>query len=124
MKILSELKKWAKQIINYLHALFLAYHNPKVSVFTKLLIGAVLAYGLSPVDLIPDFIPVIGLLDDLVLLPVGIWLAIKCIPADIWNCCLKDAEEKSVELPKNYLVATIIIVMWLLLILSAVSWFI
>lgn len=63
--------------------IWLAARDPRVPLAPKLLAGAVAAYALSPIDLIPDFIPVLGLLDDLLIVPAGIWLALRLIPADL-----------------------------------------
>lgn len=68
-------------------ALYYATHHPGTPFFSKIIPFLVLAYALSPIDLIPDFIPVVGLLDDLLLLPVLMWLAIKLIPSEVSSPC-------------------------------------
>lgn len=65
----------------------------------KLLIGVLVAYALSPIDLIPDFIPIIGYLDDLLILPLGIWLALRLVPKEVWVECQNLAAERVSELP-------------------------
>lgn len=65
-------------------ALWLAARDTRVPLAAKLLAGLVAAYALSPIDLIPDFIPVLGYLDDLLIVPAGIWLAVRLIPADVF----------------------------------------
>lgn len=82
--ILSSLKAWARSIKRDVVALWLASRDPRVPWYAKLAAGAVAAYALSPIDLIPDFIPVLGYLDDLIIVPLGILLAIKLIPAALF----------------------------------------
>lgn len=76
-------KRWAWKIKRDLLALWLAARDPRVPWYVKAVAGAVAAYALSPVDLIPDFIPILGYLDDLVIVPLGILLAVKLIPPDL-----------------------------------------
>jgi len=72
----------------------LAYKDPRVPLFAKIFSGMVIAYALSPIDLVPDFIPIIGYLDDLIIVPVGISLALKMIPKKILDEYKKKLEEK------------------------------
>jgi uncharacterized membrane protein YkvA (DUF1232 family) len=82
---------------------------------------AVLAYALSPIDLIPDFIPVIGLLDDVILLPLGIALAVRLTPKHLWQARLAEAEVGSDRLPRLLWGAAIVVALWLLLVVL-VGW--
>lgn len=84
---LSRWKKRVKVLKYEIRALCLAGKDPRVPLAARIVIGLVAAYALSPIDLIPDFIPIIGFLDDIVLLPLGIWLAIRLIPEDVWQQC-------------------------------------
>jgi uncharacterized membrane protein YkvA (DUF1232 family) len=77
------LKSWADLIKRDLHALYSASRDPRVPWYVKLLAAAVAGYALSPIDLIPDFIPVLGYLDDVIIIPLGILLVIRLIPAEI-----------------------------------------
>jgi uncharacterized membrane protein YkvA (DUF1232 family) len=79
----SGLKNWAQLIKRDVHALYLASKDPRVPWYAKALAVVIAGYALSPIDLIPDFIPVVGYLDDVVLVPIGIWLVIRLIPPDI-----------------------------------------
>ncbi len=79
--IFSSLKRWAGSLKRDVVALWLAARDPRVPWYAKAVAGAVAAYALSPIDLIPDFIPVIGYLDDLIIVPLGILFAIKLVPA-------------------------------------------
>ena len=81
--MLARLRAWALALKRNIALLWLAARSPKVPLAAKLVAGVVAAYALSPIDLIPDFIPVLGLIDDLLLLPAGIWLAIRLIPAPL-----------------------------------------
>ena len=79
----EKLRNWAQSIRRDVHALYLAARDPRVPWHAKALAAAVAAYALSPIDLIPDFIPVLGQLDDLIILPLGILLAIRLIPPQL-----------------------------------------
>lgn len=81
--VLDRLKLWARALMRDVVALWLAARDPRVPWGAKLLAGAVATYALSPIDLIPDFIPVLGLLDDVILVPAGIWLCLRLIPAPV-----------------------------------------
>ncbi len=78
-------------------ALLLAGRDPRTPLLAKALAGAVAAYALSPIDLIPDFIPVLGLFDDLLILPAGIWLALRLVPPEV----LLECRERAAELAKR-----------------------
>ncbi|MEQ8197624.1 MAG: YkvA family protein [Clostridiaceae bacterium] len=115
--VFEKLKIWAKELKSNVLALYIAYKRPDVPWYAKLLAIIVVGYALSPIDLIPDFIPVLGYLDDLILLPLGILLIVKLIPADIMEECRSQAKELFNESkPKNRIAALIIILIWLLLI--------
>jgi uncharacterized membrane protein YkvA (DUF1232 family) len=81
--MLSRIKKWARRLGRDVHAIYLASRDPRVPWYAKVLAIAVAAYALSPIDLIPDFIPVVGYLDDLIIVPLGIWLVVRLIPEEI-----------------------------------------
>lgn len=81
--MLGRLKQWARAIKRDVHALWLASHDPRMPWYAKALAFMIAAYALSPIDLIPDFIPVLGYLDDAVLLPLAILLAIRLVPPDV-----------------------------------------
>ncbi len=88
----------------------------------KLVAIVVLAYAVSPIDLIPDFIPVLGMLDDLILLPLGIALAVKLTPAHLWQARLAEAAAGADKLPRLLWGAAFIVVLWLLLLALFVWW--
>jgi uncharacterized membrane protein YkvA (DUF1232 family) len=80
---LASLKRWARVIKRDVVALWLAARDPRVPWYAKAVAAGVAAYALSPIDLIPDFIPIVGYLDDLIIVPLGILLAVKLIPASL-----------------------------------------
>src|SRR5437763_16072980 len=77
------LRAWARRVKRDTYALYLSARDPRTPWYAKALAAAVAAYAFSPIDLIPDFIPVIGYLDDLVIVPLGVWLAISLIPEEL-----------------------------------------
>jgi uncharacterized membrane protein YkvA (DUF1232 family) len=81
--MLSRIKTWASDLKRDVHAIYLASRDPRVPWYAKALAVAVAGYALSPIDLIPDFIPIIGYLDELILLPLGIWLVVSFIPHEV-----------------------------------------
>jgi uncharacterized membrane protein YkvA (DUF1232 family) len=81
--MLARMRIWARGLRRDSHALYLASRDPRVPWYAKLLAVSVAAYALSPIDLIPDFIPVVGYLDDLIIVPLGIWLVVSLIPDEV-----------------------------------------
>jgi uncharacterized membrane protein YkvA (DUF1232 family) len=107
-------KTWAKKLKTETYALFLACKDPRVPWFAKAFIALVVGYAFSPIDLIPDFIPVLGYLDDLILIPLGITLALKLIPADVMKECReKAAAPVGTKKPRNWIAAAIIVGIWI-----------
>ena len=90
--MLSHLKLWARRLRRDGHAIYLAARDPRVPWYVKYLAIAVAGYALSPIDLIPDFIPVIGYLDDLIIVPLGIWLVVSLVPDDVMSECRAKAD--------------------------------
>lgn len=95
--------------------IYFAFRHPKVNIFTKIIIALALAYALSPIDLIPDFIPVIGYVDDLIIIPGLIYLAIRTIPRPALDECRIMAAEKAIKLKKNWVTGGLFILIWLIL---------
>ena len=94
------------------YALYLAYRDPRVPWYAKLLAACVVAYAFSPIDLIPDFIPVLGTLDDLVLIPLGIALSVKLIPPQVMAECRAHAAAAEGK-PINWAAAAVIVAIWI-----------
>jgi uncharacterized membrane protein YkvA (DUF1232 family) len=90
--MLSRIKTWARRLNRDGHAVYIASRDPRVPWYVKALAIAVAAYALSPIDLIPDFIPIVGYLDDLVIVPFGVWLVVSLIPAEIMAECRAKAD--------------------------------
>ena len=109
------------QLFRQMTALWFMLKDPRVSRAPKVLAFAVLAYALSPIDLIPDFIPVLGLLDDLILLPLGVALVIWLVPALLWQEMLAKADVFQGRLPKMLTGLLLILLAWGLLI-GAFAW--
>lgn len=108
-----KLKRWAKQLKKDLWLLFCALKDKQTPFYAKVFVGIIMIYALSPIDLIPDFIPVLGYLDDLILLPLFIWLAKKMISKDQ----LDQYETLEREpLRKHWYYGIMIVAIWLLLI--------
>jgi uncharacterized membrane protein YkvA (DUF1232 family) len=83
VSISDRLKAWARVVMRDVHALYLASRDPRVPWYAKAMAAAVAGYALSPIDLIPDFIPVLGYLDEVILLPLGVALVIRLIPPEV-----------------------------------------
>ncbi|OUT32850.1 hypothetical protein B1R96_02500 [Priestia aryabhattai] len=114
--MLNQLKLWAKKLKKQLFILYLAYKDNRVSWYTKVFTACVVAYAFSPIDLIPDFIPVLGYIDDTIIVPLGIMLALKMIPKNvIEDCTIKVEELIQNEKPKNWVMGSIIIIVWILI---------
>jgi uncharacterized membrane protein YkvA (DUF1232 family) len=110
---LKQLRLLARRLKNEITTLYLAARDPRTPWYAKAMIAGIVAYALSPIDLIPDFIPVLGYLDDLLLLPIGIYLALKLIPAEVLIDARRRASEGPSNLPKRWSAALIIIILWL-----------
>ena len=119
--MLKKLKSRARALKNEAFAVYWAAQDPRTPWYAKALAGAIVAYAISPIDLIPDFIPVLGLLDELVLLPVAIWLALRLIPPEVMAEARGRAEQAS-ERPTSRVAAAFIVAIWLGLAGLAVLW--
>ncbi len=111
------MKTWrekTKQLKNELHAIYLAYRDRRTPWYAKALIALIVAYALSPIDLIPDFIPVLGYLDDLLIVPGGIYLALKMIPKGVMAECREKARTEPLSSKERWAGAVIVILIWLL----------
>jgi len=117
--MLASLQSRARRLKIELTALYYAYRHPAVSWGARLWVACVVGYALSPIDLIPDFIPVLGYLDDLILLPLGIALAIKLIPAAVLAECRARAAAEPIRRP-SWVAAGVIVALWLGL--AALAW--
>ena len=108
---LSKFKAWAKCVKLDVVALWIAARDPRVPWLAKLVAGAVAAYALSPIDLIPDFIPVLGFLDDLIIVPLGILLAIRLVPDDLMEEFRDEAACREAR-PRSLIGLMLIVTIW------------
>lgn len=118
MTVVDTWKERARRLKRETYALYLAYRDPRVPWYARLFIACVVGYAFSPLDLIPDFIPILGYLDDLVLVPLGIALALKMIPAEVMADCRARAAEAEGR-PTNRIAAIIVVGIWIGLALLA-----
>lgn len=114
---IAQLKQQARRLKGETYALFLAYRDPRVPWYAKLVVAVVVAYAFSPIDLIPDFIPVLGYLDDLVLVPLGIRLALRLIPPEVMAEYRERAAAELRTKPRNWVAGAVIIALWVLALL-------
>ena len=118
--MLQQINAWAKQIKQQVMLLCTAYQHPECPMYVKLLIGLIVLYALSPIDLIPDFIPILGYLDEMILLPILIGLALKLIPDHVIELAQEELinqenskKEKSPK-PKLWLGGLLVVSIWIL----------
>jgi uncharacterized membrane protein YkvA (DUF1232 family) len=109
---MGALRDWARALKRDVVALWLAARDPRTPWLAKALAGLVAAYALSPIDLIPDFIPVLGYLDDLILVPAGIWLVVRLIPEDLMHEFRAEAEAREGR-PRSLAAALVMVALWI-----------
>ncbi|MBD0380978.1 YkvA family protein [Paenibacillus sedimenti] len=115
--MVAKLKAWAKNLKRQVFVLYFAYKDARTPWCAKLFSIFVVAYAFSPIDLIPDFIPVLGYLDDLILIPLGVMLTLKMMPKAVIEESRAKAEERMRSgKPKNWFVGSIIIIIWVVII--------
>ncbi|MCH2001645.1 DUF1232 domain-containing protein [Acinetobacter seifertii] len=122
MSWVQSLKEWAKRLRKQIVMLWFASRHPQMPWLPKVIAVVAVAYAFSPIDLIPDFIPILGFVDDAIILPILIWLALRFTPEQV----IFDAEQQANEwleehekAPRNYLVAVLIILIWITLAVMA-----
>ena len=119
MSFVERLKRWARRLKVEVHALYLAYKDPRVPWYARVFAAVVVGYAFSPIDLIPDPIPVLGYLDDLVLIPLGVALAIRMIPPQVLTECREEAREMT-DRPISRVAAVVVVAIWVALAALAV----
>lgn len=122
--MLDGLKDWARGLKRDIAAVRRAIADPRVPMSARIIGAVTIAYALSPIDLIPDFVPVLGYLDDLILVPAGLWLAISLIPADVLDehRAAVDAAGRGPRPAGAWAAAAVIIGFWLMCAALAVQW--
>lgn len=123
--MIEKIKQWAKKLKADIATLYLAYKHKLTPWYAKVAAIVTVGYALSPIDVIPDFIPILGFVDDAILLPVFIWLSLRLIPQNIIALCRKEAVDIfSNDKPKNYIAGGIIILIWVLIIFAVLMRFV
>jgi uncharacterized membrane protein YkvA (DUF1232 family) len=121
--MLASLRQHARAIKRDTLALYLAARHPETPWYAKALAVLIVGYALSPIDLIPDFIPVLGYLDDVILLPAGIFLCIRLIPAHVLEKCRAEAAARFADgKPASRTAAVVIVMIWLAVLIVASLW--
>lgn len=121
MRLVERLRRWAGRLKTEVYALYLAYRDPRVPLYARVFAACVVGYAFSPIDLIPDPIPVFGYLDDLVIIPLGVALAIRTIPEPVLAECREKARRASRESrPVNRVAAAVVVAVWLALAVLAI----
>ena len=119
-KIVNQLKSKARLLKREVTVLYFAYRDTRTPWYARIFTLLVVSYALSPIDLIPDFIPVLGYLDDLILVPAGIFIALKMIPADVMSDARQQAND-SLQIKKiGWIFAAIILIIWALILFMIV----
>lgn len=113
--IWQKLRAWSRGLKRDVIALYFAIKHPRTPWYARVVAVIVVGYALSPIDLIPDFVPVIGYLDDMILVPLGIALLIKLMPDDVLHECRQEAIQNPPAFkPRNRVTAFLIVLLWLL----------
>ena len=116
-------KQRAKQLKIEIYAIYLAYKDPRVPWYARIFAACVVGYAFSPIDLIPDPIPILGYLDDLILIPLGVVLALKMIPEEVMAECRERSQEiMRQKKPVNRIAAGVIIAIWVILAAIAIDY--
>lgn len=126
MNILEQIKSWAKRLKRDAVMLWFARSHPDTPALAKALCVVAVGYALSPIDLIPDFIPVLGYIDDLLLVPGMIWIAVRLLPPHVVLSCRTQADlwiASHEAKPRSYAGAAIILLIWTAIIYAAFHWF-
>jgi uncharacterized membrane protein YkvA (DUF1232 family) len=119
--MIARWKTRARQLKAELYAIYLAYRDPRVPWYARVIAALVVGYAFSPLDLIPDPIPVVGYLDDLILLPLGIALVLRLIPAPVMaECRVRARERLDSGHPVNWIAAAVIVSIWIALAVIAI----
>ena len=118
-------RQWARRIKQDAVMLWFAYKDPRTPWLPKIISMLAVAYALSPIDLIPDFVPVLGFLDDAVLLPAMIWLAVRLLPDEVVTACRQlaiDWMQVNQHKPVNRWGIALVLMVWALVVLLIIVW--
>ena len=120
MEVIGKLKKRTSKLKKQLTIVHYAYQDKRINIWVRIIIGIAILYSLSPIDLIPDFVPILGYLDDLIIVPALIGLAIRLIPDEVLKDARIKAEQRPVKLRKKWAFGIIFIAIWVFIIFSIV----
>lgn len=112
MSLFGRWKAWARRFQVDAYAVHIAARDARVPWYAKALALTVAAYAFSPIDLIPDIIPVLGYLDDLLILPLGIAVVVRLVPDDVWEECRESAEERTQDRRLGWMAAAAVLLLW------------
>lgn len=116
--MIEKLRARAGALKNEAYAIYLAAKSPRTPWYAKALIFFVVAHTFSPIDLIPDFIPILGYLDDLIITPGGLWLAVKLIPPEVLEEARKEAAGKGQARRVGYVGAVMVVLVWIIILIA------
>ncbi|WP_371371425.1 YkvA family protein [Sporomusa aerivorans] len=120
----QRLKQWARKLKNEIVTMYFVIKHPETPLYAKVLAAIIVGYALSPIDLIPDFVPILGWVDDVILLPLGIALVIKMILAKILEACREEATTNPPTIkPKIWVAAYVVVMLWFMILYSLYEWF-
>jgi len=115
----QQLRQWARKLKNEIIAIYFVMKHPETPIYAKVIAAIIVGYALSPIDLIPDFIPILGYMDEVILLPLGIALVIKIMPTEIFEACREKAKiNPLVTKKKIWVAAYVIFMLWLMVLYS------
>src|SRR5215203_1951332 len=114
-------KRWARRLSAQTYTLYLAYRHPRTPWYAKVFAALIVGYVFSPIDPIPDFIPGVGLLDEMVVVPIGVLIAAKMIPREVFEECQEKAREMAEgKKPVSRAAAVVVVAVWLLCVVLAI----
>ncbi|CAH0344575.1 YkvA family protein [Bacillus sp. CECT 9360] len=115
--MLKRINDWARALKKQILIVYFSYKDKRTPWYAKIFAALIVAYAFSPIDLIPDFIPILGYLDDIIIVPIGIMIALKLMPGDVLADAMTHVEDKKGSKPKNWLMAGAVLILWFLLFL-------
>ena len=119
----EKIKEWARELKNNVMAMYFAMRHPETPAYAKVFAAIIVGYALSPIDLIPDFIPILGYLDEVILLPLCITLAIKMVPPQVLEACREEAKNNPQPAkPVMWVGACVIVMLWMMALFSLYNW--
>jgi uncharacterized membrane protein YkvA (DUF1232 family) len=113
LRMMQSWKRGARQLSAQAYTLYLAYRHPKTPWYAKVFAALIVGYVFSPIDPIPDFIPGVGLLDEMVVVPIGVWIATKMVPREVFEECQEKARAVAAgDKPVSRIAAVVVVAVW------------